>query len=63
MSAARIDVVVPVHDEETTVRAALDALAAAVEALQAAHPSVRSGVTLVLDGCTDGTAGIVEAAR
>lgn len=63
MSAARIDVVVPVHDEEATVRAALAALAAAVEALQAAHPSVRSGVTLVLDGCTDGTAGIVEAAR
>lgn len=63
MRTARIDVVVPVHDEEATVRAALDALATAVEALQAAHPSVRSGVTLVLDGCTDGTAGIVGAAR
>ncbi|KTR51649.1 MULTISPECIES: glycosyltransferase [Curtobacterium] len=63
MSAARVDVVVPVHDEEGTMRAALDALAAAVTTLRTAHPSVRSGVTLVLDGCTDGTAGIVEATR
>lgn len=63
MSATRIDVVVPVHDEETSVRAALDALATAVTSLHDAHPSTRAAVTLVLDGCTDGTAGIVETAR
>lgn len=63
MTAARIDVVVPVHDEEASVGRALEALAAAVETVGRAHPSVAVGVVLVLDGCTDRTADVVEAAQ
>ncbi|WP_253181567.1 glycosyltransferase family 2 protein [Curtobacterium sp. UCD-KPL2560] len=59
----RVDVVVPVHDEEAAVGRCLSALADAVRAVRAASPGVRVGVTLVLDGCTDGTAAVVAAAR
>jgi len=63
VSGARIDVVVPVHDEEASVGGSLEALSAAVEALGWAHPAVPVGVTFVLDGCTDGTADVVESVR
>lgn len=63
MSTARIDVVVPVHDEEDSVGRSLDALSAAVTSLMRDRPGVAVGVTLVLDGCTDGTAAVVDRAR
>ena len=63
MNATRIDVVVPVHDEEDSVARSLDALSAAVASLGTAHPDVVVGVTLVLDGCTDATAEVVRGVR
>ena len=62
MSGHRIDVVVPAHDEETTIGRSLAALAVAVRIVRRAHPAIAVGVTLVLDGCTDGTAAAVDAA-
>ncbi len=62
MSGHRIDVVVPAHDEETTIGRSLAALAVAVRIVRRAHPATAVGVTLVLDGCTDGTAAAVDAA-
>ena len=56
----RIDVVVPAHDEEDRIGACLDALDAAVVRLAVERPDVRVGITLVLDGCTDGSAAIVR---
>lgn len=56
---SRIDVVVPVHDEEELVGACLDALARARDALMANDADVEVGIVLVLDACTDRTAGIV----
>ena len=51
-----IGVVVPVRDEELLLPACLESLAAAV----AAVPAVRVQVVVVLDGCTDGSAAVVE---
>lgn len=56
----RIDVVVPAHDEEDRIGACLDALARATDRLSAVHPDFDVAVTVVLDGCTDGTAAVVE---
>jgi glycosyltransferase involved in cell wall biosynthesis len=56
----RVDVVVPAHDEEERIGACLDALDAAVVRLAAERPDVRVGFTVVLDGCTDGSAAIVR---
>lgn len=50
-------VVVPVHDEEDLLAAGLGALARATEAASGVVDVV---VTVVLDGCTDGSAGIVD---
>lgn len=57
----RVDVVVPAHDEETTIAACLDALAGAVRVLRRVHPTVSATVTVVLDGCTDRTAGALRS--
>lgn len=56
----RLDVVVPAHDEEDTIAACVDALAAAVRVLHRERPAVEVGVTVVLDGCTDRTAQALE---
>ncbi|KTR02663.1 glycosyltransferase [Curtobacterium luteum] len=52
----RLDVIVPAHDEEDTIAACVDALAAAVRELRRERPAVEVGVTVVLDGCSDRTA-------
>lgn len=52
-----IGIVVPVRNEELLLPACLDSLAEAA----AAVPSVRVQVVVVLDGCTDGSAAVVEA--
>jgi glycosyltransferase involved in cell wall biosynthesis len=57
---ARIDVVVPAHDEADRIAACLDALLVAVDRLAAERPGFDAAVTVVLDGCTDGTASVVE---
>lgn len=57
--ARRIDVVVPAHQEADRIGACLAALDAAVIQLAIARPGVPVGVTVVLDGCTDGTASVV----
>jgi glycosyltransferase involved in cell wall biosynthesis len=59
---ARVDVVVPAHDEEDGIARCLLALADAVRALARAHPDVEAAVTIVLDGCTDRTAAVLRAA-
>ncbi|ROQ07005.1 MULTISPECIES: glycosyltransferase [unclassified Curtobacterium] len=56
----RIDVVLPAHDEEDRIAACLDALLAARARLAEEHPDVAVSVTVVLDGCTDDTATVVE---
>ena len=55
----RVDVVVPAHDEEDRIGACLDALRAACERLAVERPGTDVSVTVVLDGCTDGTAAVV----
>jgi glucosyl-3-phosphoglycerate synthase len=57
-AALRAIVVVPARDEEERIGACLDALAAQAEIAPGAYE-----VIVVLDGCTDGTAAAVEAAR
>lgn len=56
----RVDVVLPAHDEEDRIAACLDALLAARARLAADRPGVAVSVTVVLDGCSDGTATVVE---
>ncbi|WP_260981178.1 glycosyltransferase family 2 protein [Curtobacterium pusillum] len=59
---ARLDVVVPAHDEEDAIAPCLLAIADAVRTLGRAHPDVEVAVTIVLDGCTDRTAAVLRAA-
>jgi glucosyl-3-phosphoglycerate synthase len=54
----RAIVVVPARDEQERIGACLDALAAQVEVEPVAYE-----VIVVLDGCSDGTARVVEEAR
>ncbi len=54
----RVDVVVPVHDEEELLPRCLAALAVAA----ARATGVRVGVTVVLDACTDSSAEVARAA-
>ncbi|MGU3409940.1 glycosyltransferase [Microbacterium sp. M1A1_1b] len=60
---ARIDVVVPAHDEQDRIGACLAALEVAVGRLHGERPGVEVGVTVVLDGCSDDTAGLVARHR
>ena len=66
LPAARIDVVVPAHDEERLVGASLDALARARAELRRRaarlHAPVELGIVVVLDACTDRTTSEVERA-
>ena len=55
-----VAVVVPARDEEDLLPACLDSIAAAVTAVRAAHPQVRTRVVVVLDACRDGSARVVE---
>jgi glycosyltransferase involved in cell wall biosynthesis len=51
---SRVEVVMPVHDEEHHLGPALAALRAAAETLvQQRRPSAAAGITVVLDHCTD----------
>jgi glycosyltransferase involved in cell wall biosynthesis len=61
-TGARLHVVVPAHDEEARIAACLTALGRAVERVRASRPEVEVTVTVVLDGCTDGTLDVVRAA-
>ncbi|MFC7848683.1 glycosyltransferase [Arthrobacter sp. NPDC057388] len=56
----RVEVVMPVHDEEHHLGAALTALRAATEALAQQRPSVAAGITVVLDHCTDRSREIAD---
>ncbi|MBT2547137.1 glycosyltransferase family 2 protein [Arthrobacter sp. ISL-65] len=49
----RVEVVMPVHDEEHHLGPALAALRAAADALMGQRPSTAVGITVVLDHCTD----------
>jgi hypothetical protein len=49
----RVEVVMPVHDEEHHLGAALHALGAATKALARNGPAIAVGITVVLDHCTD----------
>lgn len=61
MSAVRVvHVVVPARDEEQLIGRCLDALAEARTALRAELPTLDVRITVVLDGCSDGTAAIVR---
>ncbi len=57
----RLDVVVPAHDEQDRILACLEALATAVTTLRHQHPEASVHVTVVMDGCTDDTAGLVAS--
>jgi glycosyltransferase involved in cell wall biosynthesis len=57
----RLDVVVPAHDEQDRITACLEAMATAVSTLGHEHPGVSVHVTVVLDGCTDDTAALVDS--
>lgn len=60
MTRRRIDVVVPAHDEEDRIGPCLEALATARARLAADRADVDVAVTVVLDGCGDGTAAVVD---
>lgn len=60
----RIDhvvVAIPARDEEVLLPGCLRSVGAAVRVLRAARPEIRLSVVVALDGCTDGSAGIVRA--
>jgi len=59
-ATSRIEVVMPVHNEEHHLGAALSALHTATEALAQLRPSVAAGITMVLDHCTDRSAEIAD---
>ncbi|MEO5994214.1 MAG: glycosyltransferase family 2 protein [Arthrobacter sp.] len=54
----RIAVVIPAHNEDQHLDDALLAVQCAADALHRIRPDVEVGVTVVLDGCTDGSAVI-----
>lgn len=63
MSGLRaVHVVVPARNEEQLIGRCLDALSDARTALRAERPTLEVRVTVVLDGCADGTAAIVRRA-
>ena len=57
---SRVEAVMPVHNEEHHLGAALSALGAATDALARERPSVGVGITVVLDHCTDRSTEIAE---
>ena len=57
-SIDRIAVVVPAHNEDEHLGGALLAVQRAADALHRVRPDVDVRVTVVLDSCTDGSAGI-----
>lgn len=57
----RIAVTMPAHDEEQHIGRALAALGTALDTLEREYPGVPATVTVVLDSCTDGSAGITAA--
>jgi glycosyltransferase involved in cell wall biosynthesis len=57
---SRVEVVMPAHNEEHHLRAALSGLRAATETLAQQRPSMLMGITVVLDHCTDRSAEIAE---
>lgn len=59
---ARVDVVVPAHDEEDGIAGCLHALTRAVRTLSRTHPDTVVTVTMVLDRCTDRTADVLRTA-
>lgn len=62
MRVRAVGVVVPAHDEQLLLPGCLDALEAAVARLRTADvPHLPVRVVVVLDRCTDGTAGVVAA--
>lgn len=54
----RVAVVIPVHNEEDHLDAALTGVEAAASRLQLAQPGIGVRVLVVLDSCTDGSAAI-----
>lgn len=58
----RVAVVVPARNEDRLLGACLDHLRAAMDVLERSSPSCAAGVTVVLDGCTDGSAAIAADA-
>ncbi|MFE5835654.1 glycosyltransferase [Arthrobacter sp. NPDC056493] len=56
----RVEVVMPVHDEEHHLGPSLHALGAAAETVRRHHPAMAVGITVVLDHCTDGSADIAD---
>ncbi|MFC9354260.1 glycosyltransferase [Arthrobacter sp. NPDC057013] len=54
----RVEVVMPVHDEEHHLGAALHALGVAAQALAKHRPGMAMGITVVLDHCIDRSAEI-----
>ncbi|NOJ59324.1 glycosyltransferase [Arthrobacter sp. 260] len=54
-----VTVVVPARNEEESLPPCLAAITTAAQVLAATYPSIDLTVTVVLDGCTDGSAGVV----
>ncbi|AQA02175.1 hypothetical protein BVC93_06740 [Mycobacterium sp. MS1601] len=59
-SLRHVEVVVPARDEEEHVQGCLSSIRAATHLLRSLHPTVSTGVTVVLDSCADSTAEIVR---
>lgn len=55
-----VHVVVPARDEQRLLPGCLDAIDVAVAHLAAHRPDVRARVTVVLDGCADGSEAVVR---
>ncbi|MCU1435567.1 MAG: glycosyl transferase [Pseudarthrobacter sp.] len=55
-----VAVVIPVHNEEHLLPAALAAVCAAADALQAQRPAVAVSILVALDSCTDGSSAVAS---
>lgn len=57
---SEVVVVIPAKDEEELLPRCLESVSVATRVLAEAAPAVRTRVTVVLDGCSDGSAAVVS---
>jgi cellulose synthase/poly-beta-1,6-N-acetylglucosamine synthase-like glycosyltransferase len=60
LSVSRIDILLPVHNEEALIEASLESFRAAILELNSLYPQIQVGILIGLDACTDQTMQIAK---